>query len=189
MKPVPRAILDVDGVVADFLGHVLGAVGYEHGRETIKDYDFRAALTLAQQEKMTQVLADSTFWETIPIIPGALEGVDNIRSEGHELIWATSPWVPCRGWESVRREWLKRYFDVEPDEIVFTFQKHILTADFFIDDRPDSVVAWQRAHSHGIAFLFDAPYNAQFLWPRRMHWEVETDGSADAQDAIREREG
>ena len=189
MKPVPRAIVDVDGVVADFLGHVLGGVGYEQGRETIKDYDLRSAFTLAQQEKMDQLLADPGFWVTLPVMPGALEGIDEIRAAGHEILWATSPWLPCREWESIRRAWLKRHFDVEPDEIVVTFQKHILTADFFIDDRPDSVVAWQRAHSHGIAFLFDAPYNAHFIWPQRMHREAIEDGPADAEDALREREG
>lgn len=187
MKVAPRAIIDVDGVVADFVGHLLGGVDYELGRETVVDYDLRKALSLAQQEKMDQLLRETSFWETIPVLPGALEGIDEIRAVGHEIIWATSPWLPCREWESVRRSWLKQHFDAAPDEIVVTFQKHILTADFFIDDRPDSVVAWQRAHSHGIAFLFDAPYNAQFLWPHRMHWEAISDGPADAEDALRKR--
>ena len=182
----PRVIVDVDGVVADFLGHLLPAIGYEAGRETIVDYDIKKFLSLAQQERMDQVLREPSFWQTLPVMSGALEGIDEIRERGHEIVWATSPWLPCAGWESIRRDWLKRHFDVAFQEIVYTFRKDVLTAEFYIDDRPESVVAWQRAHSRGIAFLYDAPYNAEFLWPQRLCWEGGEDGQASTEDTFRE---
>ena len=191
----PRVILDVDGVVADFVPHLLQAIGYEGGAETITDYDLRKFLTLAQQERMDQTLAQGEFWHTLPVIEGALEGIDEIREQRHEIIWATSPWVACPNWEGIRREWLYRHFDVDPSEIVFTFQKQLLTAEFFIDDSPEAVVAWQRAHSRGRAVLYSAPHNASFVWPQRLTWQLElaegeqSHEQEDAQDAIREREG
>jgi hypothetical protein len=184
-------ILSVDGVVADFVGHLLAQVGSTRQREEIVELDVFKFLTPEQQETASALLASPDFWLSMPLIPGALEGVQTFQLRGHEIIWATTPWLPCREWEWARRTWIKQHFSARDEDIVVLFEKQLLTGEFFVDDRPESVLAWQRANAHGVAFLYHAPHNAEFMWPQRLDWNVkeEEHGQEDAEGAVRVGEG
>jgi len=191
VKPRVRLILDVDGVVADFVGHVLRSVGSSRDPAEVDEYDIFKFLTTEQQEEARRLLSTSEFWLSMPLMPGALEGVRTFQLKGHEIVWATTPWEDCREWDWARRTWIKQHFSARDQDIVTIHEKQWLTGEFLVDDRPESVLAWQRANAHGVAFLYNAPYNADFLWPQRLDWTVkdEDDGQEDAEGDVRLDEG
>lgn len=191
MKPRVRMILGVDGVVADLHGHILRAIGSSLSPSEIHARDLLSQLTFVQQETARQAMVEPEFWLTLPLIAGAIEGVQTFRAQGHEIVWATSPWLDCRQWEWARRTWLAQHFGARNEDIAVLSEKQWLTGDFFIDDSPESVVAWQRAHAHGAAFIYHAPYNARFMWPQRLDWSVkeEEHGQEGMEDAVLGNEG
>ncbi len=191
MKPRVRMIVGVDGVVADLHGHILRAVGSTLSPLEVIDRNLFSQLTFVQQETARQVMAEPDFWLSMPVLPGAVEGIQTFQLRGHQIVWATAPWTECKQWEWARRAWLAQHFSARSEDIAVLFEKQWLTGDFFVDDSPESVVAWQRAHAHGAAFLYHAPYNADFLWPQRLDWSVkeEEDGQEDPEDSVRGDEG
>lgn len=191
MKQRVRLILGVDGVVADFVGHLLQSVGSARSPDEVVERDVFKFLTTDQQEEARRLMATPEFWLSMPLMPGALEGVRAFQLRGHEIVWATTPWPDCQQWDWARRIWIKKHFSARDEDIVTIYEKQWLTGEFFVDDCPESVLAWQRAHSHGVAFVYTAPYNFQFFWPQRLDWTVkdEEHGQEDAEDAVRVGEG
>jgi len=152
-----RALLDVDGVVADFVGHVIALTGSPITREDVLEWDIFSILGPLKKEGLA-LMEDPHFWETLPLIEGAVQGVGKL-AKTHELFWVTSPWPTCKGWDVARRGWLKKHFDVDPKHVVITSSKFLCTGDMFIDDHVDNVRDWVKYHPAGRALLFDAPYN------------------------------
>ena len=152
-------LLDVDGVVADFTGHLLKLAAPRLHPIDITDWNFFQFLTDNEARCARMLLDTSKFWETQPLIPGAEAGVAEFRAAGHDVVFVTSPWPSCKEWGYVRREWLKRHFgDAAP--VIVTGAKEYIEGGIFIDDRPETVRAWRTAHgATGVALLFDAPYN------------------------------
>lgn len=88
---------------------------------------------------------------------GAEDGVEAIREAGHEIYWVTTPWSPCKEWGQVRRDWLKRHFQVDPKDVVITGSKFLIDGDVFIDDRIDNVLQWREHHPEGKGLLHRVP--------------------------------
>lgn len=168
---------DVDGVVADFILGLLEAVGSELTPKDIVEWDVVSQLpTQDERAHALLILSDPEFWANLPVKEGAKEGVNYLLGVGYKISWVTSPWESCEGWESARREWLNKHFEVKKrgQAYIPTSAKEKIVGDVFIDDKPKNVVKWQRAHPTGRAYLFDAPYNQnneKFHWSRRINWK------------------
>lgn len=167
-----RILLDVDGVVADSVSYMLDILGIsEEKRKKLINWNVLPDMDKEDKKKAIELLSDSDFWRNLPLIDGAKEGVKTLRFLGHDIKWVTSPWSSCLGWEDARKEWLSKNFGGE-DPIVFTRDKEEVDGDVFVDDKPENVEKWQRAHPReGHAFLFDTPFNRTFYWPTRVTWK------------------
>lgn len=163
-------ILDVDGVVADFTPHMLARCGSAKTLADVTNWDVFGFLTPEQEVLSRTQLDTREFWSELPVLAGALEGIETIRRAGHHVHWCTSPWVSCVGWEFERRAWLKRHFDAKPDDVFIMRKKEFLRGDVFIDDKAESVATWAAANPQHTAILFDAPYNQHLKWPTRARW-------------------
>jgi len=166
------ALLDVDGVVADFTGHLLKLVGSVLTTEDVNVWQVLDLLSSSEKKQANKILNEPDFWISQPVLDGAREGVAKL-GEHFDIYWATSPWIGCIGWDDARRGWLKKHFDVEHDRVAILSCKHICAADLFIDDRDTNIEKWS-ARNKGSAFLFDAPYNRQVAHPR-MTWDSDID--------------
>lgn len=154
--------LDVDGVVAAFIEHILATSGSTTKFEEIVSWDFLSHIDEVARPKAKQLLLQPDWWLTIPVIAGAEKSVDQLRSVGCEIVWCTAPWRSCIGWETARREWLKRKFDVAPDEVLIGERKEIIAADLLIDDKPETVAKFNSSKRRVFgaeAWLFSAPWN------------------------------
>jgi len=152
------ALLDVDGVVADFTGTLLRTLGSSLTPADITEYDIFRLLG-DQREQAYAICQDEEFWRRLDVIPGAAEGVEKLRSEGYSVYWVTSPWYTCKGWYLARGAWLKEHFGTPYRHMLPLSEKAMVDGDVFIDDRPDMVVAWWARRGDGVSLLYDQPYN------------------------------
>lgn len=157
-----RFLLDVDGVICDFLSGYLELVHQATGRlytpADVTDFDFKAlAMSDAERERVEKWLFQYGWVVDLQALDGAVAAVHALIDRGHEIVFVTSPWRGHPTWAHERAEWLAARF---PDpKIISTNQKHCIAGDVLIDDKPEHVVSWQAAHRQGLGVLWDAPYN------------------------------
>lgn len=179
------AILDVDGVLVDCAGHALKLVGAPQTVEDITDYDMFSFLSTEHRDAVYAMWEGFDFWRDLPVIEGAQEGVIRLRRYGFRVVFATSPWVGCHGWENARRASLGQLFDAKSSDVVSIHDKALLNGDLFIDDKAEHVRAWHQAAEYRMpwmpqvtgksdrrphrAVMFDQPWNRKDAnWPARM---------------------
>lgn len=146
LKPL-KIGLDIDGVLADFTGHLTAKMGFpDHQPQHWNDPMIRFGFE--------QVKNDDNFWATIPVKTQPKD----IPFEPHCYITARST--------GTTQEWLdKNGFPTAPLYVVGHDQSKIDIAktsgiDVFIDDRYENFVELTNA---GIfTYLFDAPYNRHY---------------------------
>lgn len=156
--------IDVDGVLAALTPHILECVGGRVKPEEIVTWNIENYLTDDERAVMFKLWNDPEWWQSIPVLDGAREGVEHIRSAGYEVLAVTSPFHTCKGWENARREWLGANFEIAPSQVIVipSERKERYHVDLFVDDKLETVDAWSRrwiGMSEERAFLFDAPYN------------------------------
>src|SRR5258708_1022140 len=108
------ALIDVDGVCADFTGGLPSAIRPplkpQHPTsfdilDLIKERDGRASKKHAEAK-----LASRLFWGELKPIEGAIEGISRLRELGFDVIFVSAPWLSCETWERTRQNWLADHF-------------------------------------------------------------------------------
>lgn len=178
MSPL-RVLLDVDGVLCDFLSpflRLLKAMGIEVSEDDLDGWDvlhhvFQRGLAPRWESLEHLRTAVWNAWgAALPDLqpyPEAIEAVDALRASGAEVYVVTAAMNPRR-----RNDWLARHFAIESDHVVYTAAKHLVVGDVFVDDRPENVASWARAHV-GHAVLFAHPFNRSASWSGlRGRWDV-----------------
>jgi 5'(3')-deoxyribonucleotidase len=159
-----RIMLDCDGVLADWLGHVLSKIGSGFRVEDCDVADMRAFLRRHRgqeaADKFEATCAKQSFVATQPVLPWANELVSLARNSG-ELLIATAPWQACIGWHDARIWWLKKKLNIKPQSVMVGAAKHWLSADVFVDDIPENIIPWCNENPKGKGFLIAWPYNAK----------------------------
>lgn len=150
----PKKIgLDIDGVIGDFIGHLMGA-GYEpqHWNDP------------GVREKFEKIKTDKDFWATIPVKTPYTE----IPFEPHCYITARSV-DPA-----VTQKWLDdNKYPTAPLYCVGGNESKIETAkksgvEIFVDDYYTNFV--ELTNGGIFTYLFDAPYNRKYdVGHRRIH--------------------
>ncbi|MGN6107264.1 MAG: 5' nucleotidase, NT5C type [Kofleriaceae bacterium] len=165
-----RVLLDVDGVLADFVGPVLDVIYDVTGRtfrhEDVTTCDFAACLGLSADEKRWVANAISNepgWWSSLPVLPGAHEGVAELQQIADVYI-VTSPWDGCRTWLHERKEWLRRHFGINKRRVFSLDEKHFVSGDILIDDKTENVRAWAEAHPCALAVQWRTPHNRLDGW-------------------------
>lgn len=171
-----RVLLDCDGVLADFVSAMLEACGSSLQPDEITDWGIFDLIGSADgddvRRKALAIADDPDFWRSLPVIPLAQENVAHMMASDSEVFVVTSPWESCKGWDVARRQWLAEHFGIDRYHVVITPAKHVVSGDFFLDDKPEHVRAW-RANNRGFAVLYDAPYN-QGADCFRSTWDLES---------------
>lgn len=172
----PTVLLDVDGVVANFVEATLRRLEEEfnvianHDSSnwpvwSIADYEhFRFAIPGTKKPSREQIRdLLSKIWNEYGFASGirpyysALDGVKSLM-EIADVYFVTSPIWTSETWTYDRALWLRTYFDIDNSHIIFTSSKHLVRGDIFIDDKPETVEKWKQ-HNQGLAAVWDQPYN------------------------------
>ena len=158
-------LLDVDGVLADFIGanlRTLAELGINRQHDDVTDFRLETCLNLSDSERafMKARWSEPGFCASFEPYPGAREGVGLLRSLG-EVYAVTAPMWSSPTWQHERCEWLCDRMGFERDQVVSTAAKHLVCGDVFVDDREDVVTRWHRAHRDRWAagVVWARPYN------------------------------
>jgi 5'(3')-deoxyribonucleotidase len=81
------------------------------------------------------------FGELLKPLPGAITYLEAIRDLGHKIIVCSSPGRVVRNKNlfAEKKLWLEKYLPWIENNYIFTSEKHLITGDVFIDDKPDNL--------------------------------------------------
>lgn len=175
-----RILLDVDGVCADFMNHLLRQLTWEAPHlevpkeEDIKTVRLKDSLSPELLREALMILERPEFWAGIPQYPEAREYVPRLVSR-HRVRFVTAPWISCEDWEGVRRRWLAVAYGVTSGAMISTSDKASVDGDLFIDDQVSMVADWQKAHPQGRGIVLARPWNhsedvVRWTWPEVIAW-------------------
>jgi 5'(3')-deoxyribonucleotidase len=166
----PRVLIDVDGVLADFIGAVLPIVeritGGRYIHEHVTHFDFSASLGLTKEHAAAvkrKIGETAGFAISLQPLGGAIDGVRRLRSIADVYV-VTSPWNSNATWTHEREAWLKRWFDIPHSHVIHTSAKYVCLGDVFVDDKTEAVDEWRAAHPQGVAVQWSTPHNRLDLW-------------------------
>ena len=149
----PDFLIDVDEVLADFVGPAAEIVAEVLGRpwglhETADDnWDMFAKLT---DEQKAQVLVKTNakgFCAGLKPKDGALDFVRSLRRRCN--VYAVTSPQHSPHWVFERTEWLEDFFEFDRNHVVHTDAKFLCRGDFFLDDNPNHVQRWSERHTPG----------------------------------------
>lgn len=169
-----RILLDVDGVLADFVTPALEIVRNVTGapvpEDALEDWDIFRAYPKDVQNKFYDAFKCEGWCMGLEPYPGSQEGIALLERVA-DVYFVTSP-MHGPHWAYERTLWLKKYFGVPAKRVVHTNAKYLCVGDIFVDDKFDHVENWQKAHPHGCSVLWTQPYNRKNEWPHRATcWE------------------
>lgn len=136
--------LDVDDTIADWRGAVAQFLKNDQIVDSNR-WDIKEILTAEELPKFYDLMHDASFWHNLPILPGASEFFQQLRKDGHRVVFVTSPWSSCLGWLNARTQWLRNFTQEEKPEVIATAVKDLVSVDWLIDDKPDNVLKNRRA--------------------------------------------
>jgi 5'(3')-deoxyribonucleotidase len=163
-------LLDVDGVLADFIGGALQIVndlfGTAHVREDVTQFDIAASLGLTAEQGAVMkraIGAMPRFAGALRVLDGAVEAVRQLHQIA-EIYIVTSPWNSNPTWCHDREAWLDRHFGILHARVIHTSAKHLVAGDILVDDKTSTLEQWRAAHPIGIAVQWATPHNRCDAW-------------------------
>jgi len=157
-----RINVDVDCVVADFIGAICTLADQPNSRKLATKFNwYKTAYGPEVATRIEAWLNESSWWENLPMLDKAEEGIDFLRSQGHQITWCTAPRKICYGWVDARRNWLNKNFNAHKhrDAFVPTHDKYLVQATAMIDDTAYMVRDWEKYNPKGMAFLYESEMN------------------------------
>lgn len=174
----PTVLLDCDGVLADFAGALLSWAGPAFSRSQLTETDLIQSLGLEhRQEEFDAVASEPGFCESLPILEGAQDFVESLRSFTSEIIVVTSPYSAAKLWTFERLRWLEKHFAITKHDVIFAKRKELIRGDILIDDFPKNVKPFAERGGH--ALLIDQPWNASFQTQASDFGRIERCGSLE----------
>lgn len=155
-----RILLDVDGVIADFVGAICYELDNRYVPEDFKEPSMLEAMSPWDQNRFEQLSRMEGLCESIEPYDDAKSFVEELHELG-EVYAVTKPWK-ARTWAWERMNWLEDRFGIQRDRIIFTGQKHLVRGDVLIEDNAENLNSWHLHTDGGIALLLDRPWNRSF---------------------------
>lgn len=149
--------VDVDGIIGDQVPHLLRRVRHKYGirmrKSDIELWDQPMGRTSFVRE-MDEAVLDREFLLTMPLIPGAREGLSQLASRNFIMIVTSRP--PST--DHMTAEWLRRK-GLHFDELISTSKepKENAPIDILIDDRLENVRNF--ALTGRLAIMLSQPWN------------------------------
>lgn len=166
----PRALVDCDGILSDFIGGALATINELYTtsftREQVTEFDFTKALGMSPAAaaacKRAIGRADG-FARHLMVYPGAADGMRRLAELG-EIYIVTSPWNSNPTWCHDREAWLDEHFGIPHARVIHTSAKHLIAGDVLVDDKTSTCAAWRAAWPGGIAVQWQTPHNRRDPW-------------------------
>ena len=170
-----RALIDMDGVLADFEAEFLRrwkerypdelavAIEDRRGFPLKKDYPERLHRTIRE------IFTEEGFYAALPPVEGGMAALDAMRTEGLDVWICTSPLSSSRTCMQEKVDWVAEHLgDRWVRRLIITRDKTLVRADVLIDDRPE--VTGSEREPMWEHVLYDQPYNRNVAGLRRLDW-------------------
>jgi 5'(3')-deoxyribonucleotidase len=180
----PRVLIDVDGVLANFVGATIRDMEAHHGfsmsHDDVTTWDIISSFPVDASrlgDTMRSRWREPGWCASIPVYEGAVEGISILRDLA-DVFFVTAPMSGAPHWMWERSLWLSQHFNADERDIVFTSSKHLVSGDVFVDDKPSNVMEWLHGHhfGRGVPVIWDRPYNRGYGLPpvtiRTSDWSV-----------------
>jgi len=163
MKPL-RIIIDMDGITCDSLPHWLDRIHAQTGvrakMEDITQWALEKCPPLDQVDPkhIFSRLQDPGFIFSIPPMEGAINVINNLMDDGHEVYLVTARHGPQSMPETLK--WVELYLPrIGEKNLVFCYHKHLIPADVIIDDKAETLVKYKLAHPNSLCLGIKYAYN------------------------------
>jgi 5'(3')-deoxyribonucleotidase len=183
------AILDVDGVFANFTEYYLEIVNEvldtHYTESDIVHYgiDECLGLTKDEQRRIEAEILGLDFARNLSVLPGSVEGYRAL-AKVCTPIFCTSIKKSNYTWTYDRAAWLDEHLFGSGREVAFTKHKYLVQGRIFVDDMPYHVEKWMKWNPKGTGVLWKRWYNEGHCPAGATHtndWDVlkglMTDGS------------
>jgi 5'-nucleotidase len=109
------------------------------------------------KERVQAIQAEAGFFDALPVIPGAVEGMRALADAGHDVRTCTAPLRMSATCTSEKFAWGRRVHGPEwVDKVIITGDKTVVRADCLVDDNPVIEGALTPTWDH---ILFDQAYS------------------------------
>ena len=168
-------LVDMDGVLADFEGHLMEEWHRRHPNTFNLPREERTSFYLSRQfpkehrGKLFEIMYTPQFFASLPPIPGGKEAINDMKELGWEVFLCSSPLLENRTGASEKFAWAEQHLGRDwRGRLILTSDKTLVHGDILIDDRPDIQGAIEPVWEH---VVYDHPYNRQVKGKRRLTWE------------------
>jgi 5'(3')-deoxyribonucleotidase len=173
MRPV--ILLDIDGVVANFIAgclpYVFAITGREHQHDDIDQFMIEKALGLDEEQtkRLYEHVCREGWCRSLPVYEGAKEAIAAL-GEFADIVPVTAPFWTSKHWVLERYEWILEHLGIPQARVMQGHEKFRVHGDMLVDDRTSHLVAWaQYWHARmgrgaGVAVRFRRRYNENESW-------------------------
>jgi len=155
-----RILVDLDGVVVDWTSQFEGdlVAYYPHLRfEMMREFSTPTHLSQEHQDAINWVKYRPGFYREMGVISGAYLAINEMKNEGHDVWFCSSPEINNPTCASDKVAWLHQHFgEWWANRLILTRDKTLVRGHILIDDRPDVNGVVEPEWTH---VLFDQPYN------------------------------
>lgn len=156
-------MLDVDGIIADFMGAAIKVMNKISGKNITADQVTEWEVTTALDDDAHKLASKiefnkAGFASTFEIYDGSIEAVEQLK-QLTDLHFVTSPTVTNPTWVHDRVNWLSKHFKVNPKDVHHTSKKWVVCGDVMLDDHPENLNLWVEQWPGKLPLLWDRPYN------------------------------
>lgn len=168
-------LVDMDGVLADFEGHLMAQWRARHpntfdlAREERTTFYLSRLFPPEHRRKLFDIMYSENFFADLPPVAGGKKALNAMKKLGWEVFLCSSPLLGHKTGASEKYAWVERHLGREwPERLILAPDKTLVRGDILIDDRPEINGAAQPAWEH---VLYDRPYNRQVQGQRRLTWD------------------
>jgi hypothetical protein len=185
--PKPRALVDLDGTLADFDGSMSAALtalqSPEEPSRLAHDDEDKYPYVKARRN---MIKSQPGFWFNLKKLEPGFKVLDIMRELGFRLTVLTrGPKSNSAAWAE-KKEWSEKYI---PDARVniTSDEKALVYGRVLMDDWTPYVVPWLKVRQRGLVIMPDQPWNQGFEHPRVIRLKDNYDEVRAALIAQRER--
>jgi len=161
-----QILLDVDGVLADFIGAVCAETRIP--REQITNYNIDSCMPKQESMIVRDAMLSKEFWTSLDPMPEATEATRKLCEDGHDIVVLTRPYPGCYGWVDARLWWLDQNMPwIRPENVIPTSRKELVRGDVHVNDCAAELERWYDVNTGKLAITYAAAYNnGRFTWER-----------------------